>query len=117
MKGKRTAIFAFKGNPICFVHVLLNAIDLHEKKGDVKIILEGEATKLIIELRKPEHTLHALYLKVKKLALIDAVCRACAMKMGVLAVAEEEGFRIADDMAGHAGMAPYIEQGYDIITL
>ena len=82
MKVNKTAIFAFKGDPICFVHVLLNGIDLHEKEGEVKIILEGEATGLIIELSKPEHPLHALYEKVKNLALIDAVCRACAIKMG-----------------------------------
>lgn len=117
MKTNKTAIFAFKGNPVCFVHVLLNAIDLHTKEGEVKIVLEGEATKLIVDLCKPEHLLHGLYEKVKKLDLIDAVCRACALKMGTLAAAETEGFRIADDMAGHAGMAPYIEQGYEIITL
>ena len=117
MKGTKTAFFAFKGNPICFVHVLLNALDLREKEGDVKIILEGEATKLIIDLRKPEHSLHALYEKAKNLDLIAAVCRACAVKMGVLEAAEAEGLRIADDMAGHAGMAPYKGQGYEIITL
>jgi len=117
MKVTKTAIFAFKGNPICFVHVLLNAIDLHEKKGEVKIILEGEATKPIIELCEPDHPLHKLYDKAKKLNLIDAVCRACAVKMSALAAAEAENLRIADDMAGHAGMAPYIKQGYEIITL
>lgn len=117
MKVNKTAIFAFKGNPVCFVHVLLNAIDLHEKEGEVRIILEGEATRLISELRNTGHPLHALYTKAKKLELIDAVCRACAVKMGTLAAAEAEGFRIVDDMAGHAGMAPYIEQGYEIITL
>jgi len=113
----KTAIFAFRGNPICFVHVLLNAIDLHDRGRAVKIILEGEATKLILDLRKPEHPLHALYEKVKKLELIDAVCRACAIKMGALEVAEAEGLKIADEMAGHVGMAPYIERGYAIVTL
>jgi hypothetical protein len=113
----KTAIFAFRGNPICFVHVLLNAIDMHDRGRAVKIILEGEATKLIIDLRKPEHPLHALYEKVKKLELIDAVCRACAIKMGALEVAEAEGLKIADEMAGHVGMAPYIEKGYAIVTL
>ena len=114
---KKTAIFAFKGNPICFVHVLLNAIDLHDNGNEVKVVLEGEATRLILDICKAEHPLHALYVKVKDLGLIDAVCRACAIKMGVLEAAEAEGFRIADDMAGHAGMLPYIEQGYAIITL
>ena len=113
----KTAIFAFKGNPICFVHVLLNAIDLHDRGRAVKIILEGEATKLIIDLRKPEHPLHAPYEKVKKLELIDAVCRACAIKMGALEAAEAEGLKIADEMSGHVGMAPYIEKGYTIVTL
>jgi len=55
--------------------------------------------------------------KVKKLELIDAVCRACAMKMGALEAVGAEGLRIADDMAGHAGMAPYIERGFAIVTL
>jgi len=114
---KKTAIFAFKGNPVCFVHVLLNAIDLHDNGNEVKVVLEGEATKLIIDLCKAGHPLNALYVKAKNLGLIDAVCRACAIKMDVLEAAEAEGFRIADDMAGHAGMLPYIEQGYAIITL
>jgi len=113
----KTAIFAFKGNPICFVHVLLNAVDLHDRGGVVKIVIEGEATKLIADLRKPEHPLHPLYEKVKKLELIDGVCRACAIKMNALEDAEAEGLKIADDMAGHAGMAPYIEKGYAIVTL
>ena len=113
----KTAIFAFKGNPICFVHVLLNALDLHEKGATVTIVMEGEAIKLTPDLPKPEHPLHGLYNKVKELGLIDAVCKACAIKMGALEVAEAEGLRIADDMAGHAGMAPYIEKGYAIVTM
>ena len=113
----RTAIFAFRGNSICFVHVLLNALDLHDKGGIVKIVLEGEATKLLVDLCKPEHPLQPLYEKVKNLKLIDGVCRACAVKMGALEVVEAEGLKIVDDMAGHAGMAPYIEEGYAIVTL
>ena len=114
---RKIAIFAFKGNPICFIHVLLNALDLHEKGKEVKIILEGEATKLILDLRSSDHHLHALYEKTKSFGLIDAVCRACAIKMGSLDAAEEEGLRLAEDMAGHAGMEPYIAKGYTIVTL
>ena len=117
MQGKKIAFFAFKGNPVCFVHVLLNGLDIHDKGGEAKVILEGEATGLIPELRKAEHPLHPLYEKVINLGLIDAVCRACAIKMGSLEAAEAENLRIADDMAGHAGMAPYIMQGYEIVTL
>ncbi len=114
---RKIAIFAFKGNPICFIHVLLNGIDLQEKGADVKIILEGEATGLVAELRKPENPLNKLYCKAKELDLIHAVCKACAVKMGSLQAVEEEGLTVVNDMSGHAGMAPYIEQSYEIITL
>ena len=114
---RKVAIFAFKGNPICFIHVLLNALDLHEKGADVKIILEGEAIGLVKELRKAAHPLHKHYSKAKDLALIHAVCRACAVKMGSLQVVEEEGLTVVDDMYGHASMASYLEQDYEIITL
>jgi hypothetical protein len=114
---KKIAFFAFKGNPICFIHILLNALDMHTKGTEVKVILEGEATGLVADLRNPDHQLHKLYSRAKGQGLIDAVCRACAVKMGSLQAVEEEGLRVADDMSGHAGMAPYIEQEYEIITL
>ena len=114
---RKVAIFAFKGSPICFIHVLLNALDLHEKGADVKIILEGEATGLVVDLKNTEHPLRKLYSRAKDLGLIHAVCRACAVKMGSLQAVEEEGLNVVDDMSGHAGMAPYLEQNYEIITL
>lgn len=37
---------------MCFIHVLLNALDIGRKDYDAKIIIEGAATKLIQELEK-----------------------------------------------------------------
>ena len=37
---------------MCFIHVLLNALDMGHKGYDAKIIIEGAATKLIPELKK-----------------------------------------------------------------
>ena len=45
MKGKY-ALFAFNGDPMCFIHVILNALDLNQKGYEVKVIVEGSATKL-----------------------------------------------------------------------
>jgi hypothetical protein len=59
------ALFAFRKEPMCFIHVLLNALQLNKFGYEVKVVLEGE------EL---------------------------------------------EDMANHAGMAPFIERGYSIIT-
>ena len=37
---KKVAIFAFNGKPMCFVHALLNTLDMKEKGYDVKLIIE-----------------------------------------------------------------------------
>ena len=50
---KKTALFVFNGDPMCFIHVVLNALDMHTKGEDVKIIVEGAAVKLVPELVKP----------------------------------------------------------------
>jgi hypothetical protein len=42
---KKIALFAFNRESFCFVNVLLNALDMNEKGYDVKVIIEGSATK------------------------------------------------------------------------
>ena len=84
MQTQKIVIFAFRGDPMCFVHVLLNALDMSEKGRGGKIVLEGEATKLIVELTQPENPLNPLYQRAKEKNLFAAVCRACASKKGSL---------------------------------
>ena len=55
---KKVALFAFNGDPMCFIHVLLNALDMHANGVETKIVLEGAATQLITELDKPVHVAH-----------------------------------------------------------
>jgi len=38
---EKVALFAFNGEPMCFIHVLLNALDMKEKGIDVKTIIAG----------------------------------------------------------------------------
>jgi hypothetical protein len=113
---KKVVLFAFNGEFMCFIHVLLNALDMNKKGSDVRIVIEGAATKLILELATEGNPMHALYNNAKEKKLIDGVCRACSHKMGTLQQAEAQGLRLLDDMSGHAGMANYREQGFDIIT-
>ena len=110
------ALFVFNGDPMCFIHVLLNALDMKEKGNEPKIIVEGSATKLIPELAKADHTLHQLWQKVNDARLVAGVCRACSNKMGTLKDAEAQGLNLLDDMAGHPGMAAYRSAGYEIIS-
>src|SRR5690554_1465146 len=77
----KTVFFAFRGEEMCFVHILLNALDMHEKGRGVKIVFEGEAVLLPKVL---EESKNKMYLKAKELGLIDCICKACSAKMGVL---------------------------------
>ena len=113
---KKVALFAFNGELMCFVHVLLNAIDMNDRGYEVKIIIEGSATKLVPELAQPDNPMHRLYEKAKGLELIDGACKACSNKMGVLDAVKAEGLRLLDEMTGHPSMGRYREEGFEIIT-
>ena len=117
MHDTKGVFFAFRGDPMCFIHVLLNALDMDEKGLGGKIVLEGEATKLMPELAKSAHPFNMLYKKAKEKNLFVAVCRACATKMGAIDAVEKEGLPLGDDMSGHPSMSQFINKGYKVITL
>jgi hypothetical protein len=113
---KKIALFAFNGDPMCFIHVLLNALDLNEKGHTTKIIMEGAATGLVATLNTSGNPLQPLWQKALGLDLIDGVCKACSNKMGALSAAETQGLKQLDDMSGHPSMARYMADGFEIIS-
>jgi hypothetical protein len=113
---KSIAMFVFNGDPMCFVHVLINGLDLNAKGHEVKIIIEGAATRLIPDLDKTDHFLNPLWEKVKQAALVEGACKACSQKMKTLEDAEKQGLALLDDVSGHPGMGRYMDAGYEIIT-
>ncbi|NLB69983.1 MAG: cytoplasmic protein, partial [Lentisphaerae bacterium] len=60
---KKFALFVFNGDPMCFIHVLLNALDMHSKGHEVSIVMEGASVKLVPELDQHGHRLGALWKK------------------------------------------------------
>jgi len=108
--------FAFRGDPMCFVHVFLNSLNMAEKGMEGKIVIEGDAVKLIPEIVNPEHFLNQLYVKVREQNLLIGACRACSTKLGVNAAIEEVGVELIGDMSGHPAISNYIDQGYTILT-
>ena len=113
---RKIVLFAFNGEPMCFIHVLLNGLSMKTAGHDVKVVIEGAATKLIPELIEEGNPLAIFYRNAREKGLIEGACRACANKMGTLKAAEEQGLRLLDDMSGHPGMARYINAGYEVIT-
>jgi hypothetical protein len=113
---KKVVLFAFNGELMCFLHVLLNALDMKEHGFEVKIVIEGSATKLIPDFAIEGNLLNGPYNKVQAENLIDGVCKACATKMGTAEDAKTMGLALLGDMWGHPSMAKYLEDGYEVIT-
>ncbi|MGE4291630.1 MAG: cytoplasmic protein [Desulfovibrio sp.] len=113
---EKIALFAFNGEMMCFVHVLLNGLDLHERGHEALIVFEGTAVKLAPELVRESNPFHALFVKAREAGIIAGVCRACSSKLGVLAEVEATGLPLLGDMLGHPSMGGYMEKGFRIIT-
>ena len=113
---KKIALVAFNGELLCFVHVLLNALDMHEKGQEVIVVFEGAAVKLVAELEKTDNPFHSLYLKVRQNELIRGVCRACSAKLGAMEAVQNAGLRLLDDMSGHPSLAAIMAQGFTVLT-
>lgn len=111
---KKYAFFAFKGEVMCFNHVLINALEMVSKGDQALIVMEGESVKLIEVLEKSGHP---VFLEVKEKGLIDCVCKACSIKMGVLDYNTTCGIPLADALNGHPSMHAYLKRGYEIITV
>lgn len=101
---------------MCFIHVLLNALDMRERGDEAAIVVEGAATKLIPRLAESDHPLHGLWEKCRSQNLVAGVCEACSRKMGTLEAAKSQNLTPLNDMNGHPGMDKFREEGYEIIT-
>ncbi|MCT4631644.1 MAG: hypothetical protein N4A76_02770 [Firmicutes bacterium] len=110
---KKYLFYVMRGQKMCFVHVLLNAMDLQESGHEVKIIFEGESVQLpkIFEEER-----FGLYMKAKEKTLFAGVCYACSLQLGVLDYNEGLDYPLIKDMNGHAGMKAYLENGFEVIT-
>ena len=112
--SKKLVFYAFQGEKMCFTHLLINAIDMKEKGHDVKIVIEGKATKLAKEFLEEENN---VFKNTIDLGLIDSICKACSNQMGVLEYLEGTDLPINGDLHGHPPMEPYLGEGYQIVVL
>jgi len=116
MSQEKTILFAFRGDPLCFVHVLLNGIDMHERGRQGLIVIEGDAVTLVEKMSQPGHFLSPLYQKAKSLGLFAGACKACATKLKAIDAIEKEGIPLIGEMSGHPSMGGFMEAGYEVIT-
>lgn len=111
---EKILFYGMTGEKMCFQHILLNALDLHEAGKEVKIIFEGASVTLIPSFESEKNP---LYIKAKELGLIAGICLACSKVMEVYEQNKETGLPMLDDMKGHAGMKEYTNQGFSVVSM
>lgn len=111
---EKAALFAFNGEPMCFVHVLLNAMDMKERGFEVQVVIEGAATKLVATIG--ETPFAGLYEKVRDAGLIGCVCDVCSGKMDSRQAALDQKLELCNEMNGHPSIARYLDEGYRVFT-
>jgi hypothetical protein len=113
----KIALFAYNGDPMCFIHVVLSALDFADRGHETTIVVEGSATALVKKLaEEPALPAAPLYAKCKERGLVGCVCKACAGKTGALEAAEAQGLALCDEMSGHPSPARYLEDGWQVLT-
>ena len=113
---KKIALFQFNPDPMCLVTLALNAMEMKDKGYDVKVVVEGDATKLMSLLRNETKPGALEFKKLKALGLIDCVCKACATRNGIVPALIEQNLKLCDEMSGHPSIARYMDEGYEIVT-
>ena len=111
---KRVLLYGMTGEKSCFMHVLLNAVQLHEGGAQVRVVFEGASVKLVKGL---EDTQNPVYLKAKQAGLLAGICLACSKTMGVYEDNLASGLPMLSDMSGHAGIKPYLDEGYAVVSI
>lgn len=110
---KKILIYAMQGEKMCFLHALMNAKQLIENGYEVSVVLEGKSVslpKLLAEEKNP------LFLKFLKEGVIAGACLACSKMLGSYEDNETLGLKFLSDMSGHAGVYPYLEEGYSVLV-
>jgi hypothetical protein len=113
---KKIALIAYDGELTCFAHVMLYALDFQSKGYEVKVVIEGAATRLITDLVRPEAPFANLYQEIRDKDLLACICESCSVKMGSFNTAQEQGLTIDGEMKGHPSLERFVNEGYEIIT-
>ena len=111
---EKVLFYGMTGEKMCFLHVLMNALQLSDTGRDVRIVFEGASVKLVGPLEEEQNP---LYLKAKAKGLIAGICLACSKVMGVYDQNAATGLPLLDDMNGHAGMKPFMDLGFVVIPM
>jgi hypothetical protein len=99
-------------------HAFLYAIDLARHGHVVRLILEGDATQ---SLREREGRFGELFEEARGLGLLVGACKTATTgcrdpARDVTGLARELGLPLLDTLDGHAGIASFVGEGFEVVT-
>jgi len=105
-------------------HAFMYALDLHKNGHDVRVIIEGAATKVMTELALPDSRTGQLLRKAHEAGLVAGACArassGCASgdpERDVAEIARKNDIALLSDMDGHASIEPFVRDGYEVVAL
>lgn len=118
--ARKLLFLVFTNDPCRRNHAFMYALDLHRQGHETKIILEGEGTQ---SLRDRTGRFGELFAEAVEANVLVGACKTasggCASDdpaRSVAALAETAGLPLLDTMGGHAGIGPFVKDGYEIVT-
>ena len=122
---KRKILFVLFSDDTCRQnHAFMYALDLHKNGYDVRVIIEGAATKVMTELALPDSRTGQLLRKAHEAGLVAGACArassGCASgdpARDVAEIARTHGIALLSDMDGHASIEPFVRDGYEVVAL
>ncbi|MGC4120827.1 MAG: hypothetical protein QM765_40875 [Myxococcales bacterium] len=116
--ARKLLFVVFTNDPCKRNHAFLWAADLAQHGHHVRILLEGEGTQ---SLKEREGHFGELFEKARGLGLIAGACKAASAgckdpDRDVTPIAQELGLELFDGAGGHASIAPFVDQGYEVVT-
>ena len=125
MNAPRKLLFILFSDDACRLnHALLYAIDLHRQGiATVRVIIEGTATAALGRLPDESSRTARLLREAIDLGLVAGACKTASAGCStgdpdrqVTEVFVELGLELLDGLDGHAGVSPYVLEGYELVT-
>ena len=122
---KRKILFVlFAGDECRQAHAFWYALGLHAQGHDTRLILEGPATQLLLDLDRPASDLRPLLARVQAEGILVGSCHTASIGCGctdatspAVQSANAHAVPLLVDMAGHAAIAPFVNDGYEIVVI
>lgn len=120
----RKILFVLFAEDVCRqLHAFMYANDLHRKGYQTRIIVEGMATRLLADLEQAPLRLQKAVTEAKTAGLIAGACLQASSGCGsaedrdIVDAIKARDVAFLSDLDNHAGIEPFIRDGYEIIAI